>query len=143
MRCICVTLLLALGSVPSGFGAGPEDEILAAEKRWAAAVIALDFGALERIYHEDLIYAHSTGIIETKGEYLGKLRSGKQKYDVIEHHKTTIRSHGDAAVAHSIVTMKGRSSSGPFDDKLMMIHTWFRSDGVWQLAAHQTTRLEQ
>ena len=64
-----------------------------------------------------------------------------QKYDVIEHHKTTIRTQGDGAVAHSIVTMKGTNPAGPFDNKLMMIHTWFKGAGGWQLAAHQTTEL--
>jgi len=141
MKRICLILLLAFAGSACAFGASPKDEILAAEKRWAEAVIALDFAALEKIYHDGLIYAHSTGTIETKGEYLAKLRSGKQKYDVIEHHKTTIRTQGDAAVAHSIVTMKGTNPAGPFDNKLMMIHTWFKGAGGWQLAAHQTTEL--
>ena len=77
MKRICLILLLAFAGSAYAFGAGPKDEILAAEKRWAEAVIALDFAALEKIYHDGLIYAHSTGIIETKGDYLGKLRNGK------------------------------------------------------------------
>ena len=141
MKRTCLILLLAVAGSVSAVGADPKDEILEAEKRWAKAVIALDFAALEKIYHDGLIYAHSTGIIETKGEYLGKLRTGKQKYDVIEHHKTTIRTQGDGAVAHSIVTMKGTNPAGPFDNKLMMSHTWFKGAGGWQLAAHQTTQL--
>jgi len=138
-----VVVLLAAGVAVAPLGAGPEDEILDAEKRWAAAVVALDFAALDKVYHDGLIYAHSTGIIETKSEYLAKLRSGKQKYTAIEHHKTTVRRQGDAAVAHSIVTMKGQSASGPFDNRLMMIHTWFKSNGSWRLVAHQTTQLVQ
>ena len=81
MKRICLILLLTLTGSAYAFGAGPKDEILAAEKRWAEAVIALDFAALEKIYHDGLIYAHSTGTIETNGEYLGKLRSGKQKWE--------------------------------------------------------------
>lgn len=141
MKRISLILLLTLAGSVCALSADPKDEILEAEKRWAKAVIALDFAALEKIYHDGLIYAHSTGIIETKGEYLGKLRTGKQKYDVIEHHKTTIRTQGDGAVAHSIVTMKGTNPAGPFDNKLMMIHTWFKGADGWQLAAHQTTQL--
>ena len=141
MKRICLILLAALACSAFAFGASPEDEILAAEKRWAKAVIALDFAALEKIYHDGLIYAHSSGIIETKGEYMAKLRSGKQKYTAIEHHKTTIRTQGDAVVAHSIATMKGTNPAGPFDNKLMMIHTWFKGNGGWQLAAHQTTQI--
>ena len=145
VRPIRVTVALLAMVVVAVLAAGPKpaDEIMDAEKRWAAAVLALDFTALDKVYHDDLIYAHASGIIETKSEYLAKLRSGKQKYTGIEHHSTTVRQNGDAAVAHSIVTMKGTGAGVPFDSRLMMIHTWFKSDGSWRLVAHQTTRLDE
>ena len=65
------------------------------------------------------------------------------RYDGIEHHKTTVREHGDSAVAHSIVRMHGENASGPFDNRLMMIHVWVKDGGAWRLAAHQTTRLTE
>ncbi len=89
-----------------------------------------------------LIYAHSTGVIETKSEYAGRLRAGRQKYEAIEHEKLEVRMYGGAAVAHAHVRMRGRSDARPFNDRLMMLHLWVRQDGRWQLAAHQTTKLE-
>ncbi len=142
-RISVITLCVLLAGFSAALGASPEDEVLAAEKRWAAAVIARDFPALEKILSDELIYAHSTGAIETKSEYLGKLRAGTQKYDVIEHHKSIVKTHADAAVAHSIVTMKGNSAGEPFDNKLMMIHMWVQGPGGWRLVAHQTTRLAE
>ena len=70
MKRISLILLLTLAGSVCALGADPKDEILEAEKRWAKAVIALDFAALEKIYHDGLIYAHSSGVIETKGEYM-------------------------------------------------------------------------
>ncbi len=128
--------------LPAAAGAN-EDAIRQAEKQWAEAVVARDFTALEKILAPGLIYAHSTGVIETKEEYLGKLRSGRQRYDAIEHEKTTVKVYGDAAVAHSIVVMKGESAGEPFDSRLMMMHFWVKQDGAWRLAAHQTTSLEK
>jgi len=93
--------------------------------------MARDFDALNQILSAKLIYAHSTGEIESKSDYLGKLRS-----------KTTVRVFGAAAAAHSIVRMKGASAGVPFDNKLMMMHLWVKQDGRWRLAAHQTTRLD-
>ncbi|MEK7403858.1 MAG: nuclear transport factor 2 family protein [Acidobacteriota bacterium] len=121
---------------------GQEDEIRKAEKAWAAAVVAGDRAALDRILAGQLIYAHSTGVIETKSEYAGRLRAGKQKYEAIEHEKLEVRVYGGAAVAHAHVRMRGRSDARPFNDRLMMLHLWVRQDGRWQLAAHQTTKLE-
>ena len=118
-----------------------ESDVLAAEKAWAGAVTAKDFKALNQIYDNSLIYAHSTGAIETKADYMGKLESGAANYTAIEYEKSTVRVHGDAAVAHHIVVMKGTNAAGPFDNRLMMIHTWVKKGGAWRLAAHQTTQI--
>ncbi|MEZ5394591.1 MAG: DUF6807 family protein [Bryobacterales bacterium] len=116
-------------------------EIQAAEAAWAKAVTALDLKALKEIYDNELIYAHSTGAIESKDVYLGRLQSGAQKYDAIEYQKSTIRVHGDSAVSHNIVVMKGSNAAGPFDNRLMMMHFWVKKGGEWKLTAHQTTQL--
>ena len=119
-----------------------EDEVRNAEKDWAAAVVARDYDALAQILGDQLVYAHSTGVVEGKSEYVGKLRSGAQRYDGIEHHSTIVRAYADAAVAHSKVRMTGQSGSEAFDNQLMMMHLWVKQGGKWRLAAHQTTRLE-
>lgn len=118
-----------------------EQQIITAEKGWAAAVVAKDFARLDAMLTPDLIYAHSTGIIDDKTQYLEKMRTGKQNYAGIEHKSTTVRFHGDAAVAHSQIRMHGTNASGPFNDQLMMMHVWVKSKGKWLLAAHQTTKL--
>jgi ketosteroid isomerase-like protein len=143
MKRILTVNMIALLAGAVILKAAAEDEIVKAEKQWATAVVARDFAALEKIYSDDLIYAHSTGVIETKEEYLGKLRAGSQKYDLIDHQKSTIKAFGDSAVSHWIVRMTGNTKGEPFDNTLMMIHFWVKQDGSWRLAAHQTTLLAQ
>lgn len=136
----CRYLMLALAaSVLSAAESAAGVE--AAEKAWARSVVKRDFAALDKILADDLIYAHSSGVIETKAEYLGKLRTGAQRYDAIEHRPMTVRIYGDAAVVHCHVHMRGVNPQGPFNDQLMMLHLWVRQGGVWRLAAHQTTKL--
>jgi ketosteroid isomerase-like protein len=130
-------LLLAAATL----AASAEDEVRAAEKAWADAVKVRDFAALERIYTDQLVYAHATGAIENKSEYLGRLRSGAQRYDGVDQESVTIRTYGNSAVAHSKMRMRGTSNGSPFDDHVMMLHLWVKRDGRWQLAAHQTTKL--
>jgi len=136
-------ILIAVAGLAALSAAGPGDEIVKAEKSWAAAVVARDYAALDRILDDDLIYAHSTGVIETKSDYVGKLKSNTQRYDVLDHQKTVVKMHGDAAVAHSTVIMKGQSGGRAFDNRLMMIHLWVKEGGRWRLAAHQTTQLDR
>ena len=140
MKSFWMLVLLACAAMP-GLGAGAEDEVLKAEKEWAAMVTAGHFDHVAAMLDDTLIYAHSTGNIESKDEYLGKLRSGAQKYSAITHEKTAVRIHGNAAIVHSIGRMVGTNAAGPFDNRLMILHTWIKSGGQWRLAAHQTTQL--
>jgi ketosteroid isomerase-like protein len=142
MRTFLIIATLCIFALPGAAASADESAILDAEKGWASAVLARDFAKLDTILTPGLIYAHSTGIIDDKSQYLSKMRSGTQKYAGIEHTSTTVRVYGNSAVAHSRARMHGVNASGPFDDKLMMIHMWVKSNGKWQLAAHQTTKLQ-
>jgi ketosteroid isomerase-like protein len=122
--------------------AAPEDEIRQAEMAWVAAVKANDFTKLEGYLASDLIYTHSTGVIEDKAAYLKALKSGSQKYDEISHANLRIKAYGgDTGVVTAKVRMTGQSKGTPFDNQLLMMHVWVKQGGRWQLAAHQTTRL--
>lgn len=123
--------------------AATEDEIRKVESAWASAVMALDTAALDGIFAPQLIYAHSTGAIESKQQYMDRLKTGAQKYDHITHESTKIVPYGDAVVAHSIARMTGTSNGRPFNDHVMMMHLWVKQRGSWKLAAHQTTKLAQ
>lgn len=117
-------------------------DITAAEKNWASKVLARDVKALEKIVADDLIYAHSTGIIDTKQTYLAKIGEGRQVYTKVEHQKIETRLHGSSAITHCIMRMMGTNPAGPFDDKVMMMHVWVKKGAHWVLAAHQTTRIK-
>lgn len=138
-----LVLAMFLAGHPLVFGADADDSIVAAEKNWAKSVVALDFSALEQIYSDDLIYAHSTGVTDTKKEYLDKLKQGKQKYSLIEHETMKTKIFGNAAIAHATVRMKGISPTEAFDRQLMMIHVWVMQGGKWRMVAHQTTKLKE
>ena len=137
MRRLIACALLAAGLA----AASVEDEIRAAEKAWADAVKGRDYAALDKIFTTGLIYAHSSGAIESKQKYIDRLRSGAQRYDSLTHEDTKIVPYGDAVVAHSMVRVTGVNNSGPFNDHVMMMHLWVKQGGAWLLAAHQTTKV--
>jgi len=140
-RKFLLATVLLIVALPLGLLASTDAEIRQAEKQWAAAVTHKDFDKVDSILADGLIYAHSTGNIESKAQYMAKVRSGTQNYEAIEHQKTEVRAYGNTAVAHSIVRMAGTNAAGPFDNKLMMMHFWVKQGGSWKLAAHQTTEL--
>jgi len=119
-----------------------EQEVRQAESEWAAAVTTQDLARLEQVYDESLIYAHSSALVESKSEYMGKLETGATRYDVIDHEQLAVLPFNDAGVVHSRVRMQGENAEGPFNNRLLMTHVWFRDGGEWRLALHQTTTVE-
>jgi len=141
MKIFALILIILTAVCGSALAARDEEQIRAAEKSWSDAVLARDFPALEKIFAETLIYAHSTGAIESKKDYLERLRKGAQRYDRIIQEKIQVVSYGDSAATHSILRMSGLSNGKPFDDHVMALHMWVKQGGAWHLAAHQTTKL--
>ena len=134
--------LLLAAAIPLA-AADEESAIRKAETAWSTAVTARDFQALDKIYGDKLIYAHATGAIESKEQYLARVRSGAQKYDSITQESIRIVPYGDSAVTHSILRMMGTTNGKPFNDHVMALHVWERHGGSWRLVAHQTTKLPE
>lgn len=111
------------------------------DRAWMKAVLANDQAALGKILADDLVYAHSSGIVDTKAEYLAKLRGGRQVYKTFDQQRLTARTSPGVIVTHSWVRVTGINPKGPFDDKVMMLHVWVRAGGQWRLVAHQTTKV--
>lgn len=134
--------LLCLGVVFLSLAtAATEDDIRAADLKWATAVKNGDTATLERMYSPGLIYAHATGNVEDKAKYIERLKSGKQHYTAVNIESTKIVPYGDSAISHSVVRTIGTNDNGPFNDHVMMMHVWVKQGGAWHLAAHQTTKI--
>lgn len=118
-------------------------DLAAVEKSWASKVLVADTAALALIMTDDIIYAHASGVIDTKASYLKKLKSKRQVYRTLEHQKKLeTRVYGDTAITHGVVRVTGINPAGNFDDTVMMIHVWVKRAGEWRLAAHQTTKIK-
>ena len=129
---LCLTALLASAQSPADL-----------DRTWRESILKKDFAAVEKMLADDLVYAHATGIVDTKQTYLAKLRSGRQLYRTMEQKNVNARVHGDTAVTHSYMHVTGVNQAGEFDDKVMMLHVWVKKGGHWILAAHQTTKVDK
>jgi ketosteroid isomerase-like protein len=123
------------------FAAFSADDVLPLEKQWMAAIQKPDAAVLDKLLHTQLIYGHATGVTDTKASYIAKVSSGKQKYAGVEQEIVKIQPLGDAVIVHAKMHMWGVNQNGKFDDRVMLMHTWLKRDGRWQLVAHQTAKL--
>lgn len=138
MRLFLVLVLTALACLAQDKAA-----ILALDKQWSDSIVKGDTATLEKLLSDDLVYAHSTGIVDTKASYIAKIKERRQVYKSFEQHKPTVNIYKDSAVTFSYVRVTGTNQAGLFDDKVMLIHFWVKQNNTWRLAAHQTTKIDK
>lgn len=138
MRPLLVLLLSAVACLAQDKAA-----ILALDKQWSDAIIKSDTATLENLLADDLVYAHATGIVDTKKSYIAKIKEKRQVYKSFEQRNPVVNIYKDSAVTFSYVRVTGTNQAGVFDDKIMLIHFWVKQNNAWRLAAHQTTKIDK
>lgn len=135
-------LLLLAGAVCAAQEA-TKASILALDKQWSDAIVKGDTATLDKMLANDLVYAHATGIVDTKASYIAKIKERRQVYKSFEQRNPVVNLYKDSAVTFSWVRVTGTNQAGVFDDKIMLIHFWVKQNGAWRLAGHQTTKVDK
>ena len=114
--------------------------VLDAERRWAQSLVKGDLETLGRLYADDLVYVHSGGNVESKTEFLDRVRKGGLKYQKVELVDPRVRVYGEAAVVNGAFDVSVIVNGQPTTHRVIYVHVYARKDGEWRLVAHQTTR---
>ena len=113
-----------------------------AERELYRAMIAKDFTALEESLASELCYIHSTGVAETRDEYLRGVADGRYDYATIASRDVRIRAVDDLGVMNGVVTMSVGKRGMPKDTlDLLFVLVWVKKTDRWRLAVRQATRM--
>ena len=134
------TLAQATNSSPS-----KEEELRLAEHSRVEALVNSDVARLEKLLGDDLTYTHSTGIKESKAEFLHLIQSGEVKYDSMQHENgASIRLYGDTGVLTGTSRVKVSVRGQALNLHIRFTEVWVKRDrGPWQLVAWQSTRIAE
>ena len=120
---------------------GVQQEIQALEDRRYRAMLEGDVAALEPLLGDDLVYTHSSALIDTKTSYLDKLRSKKVIYRKAERPEERIQVHGDTAVIIGEVRLVVLVDGNPRAMRSRFTNVWAKRPRGWQMVAWQSTPL--
>lgn len=139
---LCASVLLitvhAYGAPPADPQA--EQEVLAAMQTWRQALMKKDGAALARLYHEDLRYGHSSGLVEDKKTAINHIVTTKADYVAVDLIDTTVTVQGNFALVNGRVNYKQVTDGKANDVKLHALHVWVKTPSGWQMIGRQSTR---
>lgn len=116
--------------------------VRAADDRRVAATLAADRAKLEAVFSDELRYAHSSGLVDTKKSYVDSIASGRTKYQIIEFEERnfTFPAAG-IALESGRAHMKATSPTGENDAIFSFLAVWREEKGQWRFLAWQSCRL--
>jgi ketosteroid isomerase-like protein len=122
-------------------GMADAKEILALEDRRYAAMTGGDMKALEALVHDELVYTHSSGLVDNKSSWLESMRSGKTRYRKVVRADEKVRFFGDTALVTGRADIEAEIGGQPRSLKLRYLNAWVKAGGGWKFAAWQSGAL--
>lgn len=114
-------------------------ELAALERERFAAMTAVDLPRLEALLAADLTYCHSTGVCESREQFLDSLRTRRRVYQHIEVEQLTPRVSAGLAVINGVIRTEVLANGAPRSLRLVFTDVYTRGAAGWQLRAWQST----
>ena len=119
------------------------DEAQAAEDARYAAQMGDDFATLQKLLGEDLVYIHSSAVVDNKASYIESMKSGTVKYRVMRRSDVTVRTYGCIAILSGLgnfdVTVKGQDMAV----EIRFHSIWAKRDRGLEFISWEATRTPQ
>jgi catechol 2,3-dioxygenase-like lactoylglutathione lyase family enzyme len=117
------------------------DRVRGVDQARFRAMVENNLEQLDTLLANDLVYVHTTGDVESKTDFLQRLRSGSLRYRAIQPKDVRVRTYGNTGVvtgrSHMAVTIGGT------ERELDILYTavYVANAGRWQLVSWQSTLL--
>jgi ketosteroid isomerase-like protein len=118
-----------------------EKEVLAAMDSYRQAMMTKDRAALQKVFHDDLSYTHSSGMNESKAEAIKAVTEGRTKIEAIDLKTTDVRVYGNTALVKGKVDFRNNNAGQASTANLDVLHVLIKGSAGWQLVARQAIRL--
>jgi Domain of unknown function (DUF4440) len=148
-RFVAIAASLALASTSllraSRLSAQSNDEaaVLQAVDALTKAMVEADRARLEELAAEQLSYGHSSGVIQTKAQFVDVIVNKQTIYkSIVLSEPSTVIVGSNAIVRHTaVVDFEDGGKAG--SAKIGVLQIWIKQDGRWKLLARQAFRILQ
>ena len=134
-------VLVHAGSALACDAASVADEVLAADADRYKGLVTGDLAKVGKYLGDDLIYTHSSSVVDSKESYLDSIRSGRVVYRQTERSDIRIKAYGCTGVMTGRGDFKVTLDGKDIDVPLRFTNVWVKRDGGWQMVAWEATRI--
>lgn len=117
--------------------------ILALEARRYAAMLGNDLAALAALLHDELVYTHASGVVDTKASYLDALRSGRTRYLRVVQREQQVKLLDDVALVIGASHIDVEVGAQPKSLDLRSLAVWRATPAGWQFIAWQSCSVKR
>lgn len=121
--------------------AGNEAAVNAAVEALTKAMLQADRDALERLVADQLSYGHSSGLVESKAQFVDVIANRKTLYKSITLSEPSTVMAGDNAIVRHIFSNTTETGGKVASISVGILQVWQRQAGNWKLLARQAFRL--
>jgi len=133
-------VLTTVTLVPAADNPRAEKEVLAALQVWKQGAMKKDRALLEKIYHSDLTYGHSGGLIQTKEQSIDQIVTESMIYQEVNFSDTKVNVNGDTAFVSGELDLHEKMGDKVNVVHLVLLTAWMKGPDGWQMIARQATR---
>ena len=139
VRSAVFALMLSVAAV-SALAAPDASVVQAAADGWTQAAVKQDQAGLQRFLADDLRYAHAGGNTQNKEQYIAAVMKGPPRYEAFTFSDVAVKFYGNVGVLTGYVDVK---MVGQDVFRVRTLQVYVENGGQWQMAAHQSTRMNR
>lgn len=117
-------------------------EVLQLEQQRQQALMHEDQAAIERLFADNLVYVHTTGLVQNKAQYLEYAHTAV-RYLEVQRGELSVQVLGDGVLLMSgsqCNVLQKRSGGEPVRAEGFASQVWVRGAQGWQMALFHGTR---
>ncbi|MBT1696777.1 DUF4440 domain-containing protein [Fulvivirgaceae bacterium PWU4] len=117
-----------------------EKEVAAAVESLRKAMIDASESSLKDLTSDALSYGHSSGMVEDKAGFIGRLLSGESDFKTITLSDQTIKINNNVAIVRHRLVAETSDNGKPGNPNLSVLLVWQKDKGKWKLVARQAVK---
>jgi 3-hydroxyisobutyrate dehydrogenase-like beta-hydroxyacid dehydrogenase len=118
-----------------------EIELLALDSERFRAMVHQDFGALERLLDDELVWTHASAVSDVKRTFIERLKSGSTRYLEIARSEETVRLFDNVAIVSGVANMHAMVNGAERSLTNRYNSVWLKKAGNWRMVNWQSTAM--